>query len=597
MRVAPLLTSLLKSSGRAGEARDELPIRAELYSVERLEQYALTLAAEHQVSAVPRRGRRLLPRLEENARHLVAAYRALAEAIRKEHSISPAAEWFVDNFHIVEEQLREIRQDLPAGYYKELPKLERGRLAGYPRIYALALALIAHTDSHLDTETLRRFIRAYQRITPLTIGELWAVAISLRLALVENLRRLASRIVAARAAREEADALADKLLELAGRESNSLTSLLAGRLGQREDLDRAFVVQLTQRLREQDPAVMPFFDWLDKQLQKRGQTTEQIVHLEHQRQAAAQVTVGNIITSMRLLSTLDWRDFFESVSLVDPVLAEDPAAVYAHMNFATRDRYRHVIERISKRTRASELDIARAAVRLAQAQANGATDSAHAHIGFYLIDDGCAALEKNFAYRPQFGERLRRAVLAHPTLFYLGTLTLLAALILTALVFIAYRAGTSSNVLILFGVLSLVPASDLALSVLNWDVTHLFGPRLLPSMESTDGIPAEAMTMVVVPTLFTNADTIKELIEKLEVHYLANQDENLYLALLGDFADAPREEMSDDDELLELAFSSIEELNARYSDDRMRRFHLFMRRRLWNEREGKWMGWERKRGK
>src|SRR5437764_4597676 len=457
MRVAPLLTSLLKSSGRAGEARDELPIRAELYSVERLEQYALTLAAEHQVSAVPRRGRRLLPRLEENARHLVAAYRALAEAIRKEHSISPAAEWFVDNFHIVEEQLREIRQDLPAGYYKELPKLERGRLAGYPRIYALALALIAHTDSHLDTETLRRFIRAYQRITPLTIGELWAVAISLRLALVENLRRLASRIVAARAAREEADALADKLLELAGRESNSLTSLLAGRLGQREDLDRAFVVQLTQRLREQDPAVMPFFDWLDKQLQKRGQTTEQIVHLEHQRQAAAQVRVGNIITSMRLLSTLDWRDFFESVSLVDPVLAEDPAGIYARMNFQTRDRYRHVIERVSKRTRAVELEVARAAVRLAtQAQQADSTDSARAHVGFHLIDDGRAELERQFAYRPNLRERLHRAILAHPTLFYLGTLALLTTLIVAALVVGAYQAGAHLALLVSLGLLSLI---------------------------------------------------------------------------------------------------------------------------------------------
>ncbi|PYS94298.1 MAG: hypothetical protein DMF64_01530 [Acidobacteria bacterium] len=595
MDIASVLNPLFH---RATDARDELPIREELYSVERLEQYAATLAAEHRVSDSPRRGRRLLPRLEENARALVAAYHTLAEAIRRESAISPAAEWFVDNFHIVEDQLREVREDLPAGYYRELPKLETGELAGYPRIYALALALIAHTDSHLDTDTLRRFIRAYQQHAPLTIGELWAVAISLRLALVENLRRLAARIVAARAAREEADALADKLLELAGRESNSLTSLLAGRLGQREDLDRAFVVQLTQRLREQDPAVMPFFDWLDKQLQKRGQTTEQIVHLEHQRQAAAQVTVGNIITSMRLLSTLDWRDFFESVSLVDPVLGADPAGVYARMDFATRDRYRHVIERISKRTRAPELDVAHTAVRMAT-QATESADGLHAHVGYYLIDDGCAELEKNFAYRARPRERLRQAMLAHPTLFYLGTLALLASFIVAALVAIAYHAGASFGLLTAFVMLSLIPASDLALSILNWDVTHLLGPRLLPSMESKDGIPADAATMVVVPTLFTSADGIKELLERLEVHYLANQDENLYLALLGDFADAPRAEMPDDDALLELAFGGIEELNARHrgGDERPRRFHLFMRRRLWNEREGEWLGWERKRGK
>src|SRR5947209_12974291 len=207
---------------------DEPAVREELFSAERLEQYAATLAAGHEVSDGPRRGRPLLPRLEENARQLVAAYRTLAEAIRRERAISPAAEWFVDNFHIVEDQLREVREDLPVGYYRELPKLERGELAGYPRVYALALTFVAHTDSHLDAEALRRFIRAYQQHKPLTIGELWALAISLRLALVENLRRLASRIVASRAAREEADALADELLELAGRQPEKLTEPLAG---------------------------------------------------------------------------------------------------------------------------------------------------------------------------------------------------------------------------------------------------------------------------------------------------------------------------------------------------------------------------------
>src|SRR5688500_10253309 len=216
---------------RNAVAVEELPVREELFSAERLEQYAATLAATHEVSERPRRGRPLLPRLEENARQLVAAYRTLAEAIREGRAISPAAEWFVDNFHIVEEQLREIREDLPVGYYRELPKLERGELAGYPRIYALALTFVAHTDSHLDAEALRRFIRTYQLDRPLTIGELWALAISLRLALVENLRRLASRIVAARAAREEADALADELLELAGRQPERLTASLDGRLG------------------------------------------------------------------------------------------------------------------------------------------------------------------------------------------------------------------------------------------------------------------------------------------------------------------------------------------------------------------------------
>ena len=343
---------------------DEKPFQAEFFSVERLEQFAQTLAAEHKT--VTRKGRaQLLPRLEDNGRKLEAAYKALVEALREGRAISPAAEWLVDNYHIVEEQLREIRQDLPKSYYHELPKLAEGELEGYPRIYAVALALIAHTDSRLDTNTLQRFIAAYQTVAPLSIGELWAVAITLRLALVENLRRLAITIARARAERDEADKLADKLLELASLQPANVMSFLNERVGKREELSQTFLVQLVQRLREQHPSVMPVMDWIEKQPARQGTSVEQIIHLEHQRQAAAQVTVGNIITSMRLLSTLDWNDFFEKVSLIEPLLGKDPAGVYSRMEFASRDRYRHVIERISKRTRASELEIAKAAVNLA----------------------------------------------------------------------------------------------------------------------------------------------------------------------------------------------------------------------------------------
>src|SRR5688572_8313055 len=355
------LASLLR---KPAHDTDEKPFHAEFYSVERLEQYAQTLAAEHKT--VKQKGRaQLLPRLAENGRILESAYKALVEALRQGRAITPAAEWLVDNYHIVEEQLREIRHDLPKSYYHELPKLADGELQGYPRIYAVALALITHTDSRLDTNTLRRFIAAYQTVAPLSIGELWAVAITLRLAFVENLRRLAVSIARARAKREEADKLADKLLELASLQPTTINTIDSERLGKREELPQTFLVQLVQRLREQHPSVMPVMDWIEKQLGGQGTSVEQIIHTEHQRQAAAQVTVGNIITSMRLLSTLDWNDFFEQVSLIEPVLGNDPAGVYSRMEFASRDRYRHVVERISKRTRASELEIAEAVVKLA----------------------------------------------------------------------------------------------------------------------------------------------------------------------------------------------------------------------------------------
>src|SRR6185503_549616 len=327
----------------------------------------------------------------------------------------------------------------------------------------------------------------------------------------------------------------------------------------------------------------------------------------------------NIITSMRLLSTLDWRDFFESVSLIEPLLGADPAGAYAKMEFATRDRYRHVIERISKRTRANELEVARAAVELAenairpkdkgQGEVTEGTIETYlhqppeSHVGFYLVDDGLPQLESSFAYRPKLSEKLRRLVCRHATAAYLGTLAFLTLLVVTPLVIGIYvcsiRAGSTASwpLIIIAVLLAIIPASDLAVSVLNWDLTHFLPPRLVPRMETATGIPEEACTMVVVPTIFSGESQVKALVERLEIHYLANQVKHIYFALLGDFPDADTEESPDDDLLLEIAQAGIAELNSRHSKGELQRFHLFHRRRLWNPGEGRWIGWERKRGK
>ena len=578
------------------DTKNEEPIRAELFSVERLEQFAVVLAEQQKAVYLPKIFPKLLPRLEDNGNILIAAYRSLAEAIRSERAISPAAEWLVDNFHIVEEQLREIREDLPKSFYRELPKLKTGDFAGFPRIYAVAVTIVAHTDSRLEVETLKKFFQAYQTVTPLKIGELWASAISLRLALVENLRRLAARIVVAREEREEADTLADEILELAAANSGELLPLLNNRLGSRKIFGYAFIAQITRRLREQDPSINPVFDWFEKRLQKQGENIEQIVQSEHQRQAATQVTVGNIITSMRLLSTLDWQQFFETVSFTDQILRQDSSGIYAKMDFKTRDRYRDVIEKIAKRTQADELEVARCAVKLsATAEIQDARQN---HVGYYLIDEGRAKLEKHFNYRPRLFERFHRAASNHPTFFYLGAIIFLTLTMVGLLVFVADIFYGDPFLLIIFIVLSLIPASDLAVSMVNLDVTHTFVPRLLPRMDFSTESPQDAQTFVVIPTLLTSVETVEDSLEKLEVHYLANQDPNFYFALLSDFADAPAAEMPSDEQILDTAIAGIEQLNVRHQRaDGAPLFFLFHRRRLWNEPEGKWMGWERKRGK
>ena len=284
---------------------------------------------------------------------MLAAYRATAAELEDGRGVVPASEWLLDNYHLVEEQIREIRDDLPSGYYRQLPKLAEGPFAGYPRVFGLAWAFVAHTDSHLDPDILRRFIAAYQRVQPLTIGELWAVAITLRIVLIENLRRLADQITIGRGARRDADALADRLLASGGARS-ALETDIATRSS--EPLSELFAAQLAKRLRDQDPRTTPSLGWLEQRLGLQDTSIDEVVLHAQQRQGASNVTVRNVITSMRLISDIDWAELFESVSLVDTQLRA--ASNFAAMDFPTRDLYRSAIEQLARGSSSSELEIA-----------------------------------------------------------------------------------------------------------------------------------------------------------------------------------------------------------------------------------------------
>ena len=573
------------------------PIVAELFSVERLEQHGESLAAAQPVSPRRRTGRSIRPRVADNGRVLLNAYRALAQAIRDERSITPAAEWLVDNFHIVEEQLREIRDDLPADYYHELPKLADGHLEGYPRVLGLAWAYIAHTDSRFDPDSLRRLVVAYQRVEALTLGELWAIAISLRILLVENLRRVSEQIVRSRVARQRADELADSLLGL-GTESPEAAAAMLRRL-YRLELPTAGKVQLFQRLRDLDPAVTPALQWLEELLAAQGTTAEETVRLEHQRQASMNVTVRNVITSMRLISWFDWAQFVESVSLVDEALRQGSA--FAQMDFSSRDRYRHAVEELARGSGLSEVEVARAATAMTDQQPHNSTTASPATLdpGFVLIGDGRPAFELSIKARVPVAVRFQRAYLKAATSGYLGSLALATALAIALPVLITLSNGGAGLGLILLALVALGPASDLAVALVNRGVTTLLGPRPLPRLELADGVPTDLRTLVVVPTLLANAADVEQQVAGLEIHYLANPDGDLRFALLSDWLDAETETTVEDDALLAVAAAAVDRLNVRHGDapGGGARFLLFHRKRRWNEAEGCWMGWERKRGK
>ncbi|HEV2616238.1 MAG TPA: glucoamylase family protein [Candidatus Acidoferrales bacterium] len=581
----------------------EEPIRAELFSLERLEQHAESLAAAQVVTKKTVRGHPLIPRVRDNGRVLLESYRATSLAIEEGRAITPAAEWLVDNFHIVDEQLREIQDDLPTGYYRTLPKLASGHLEGYPRVYGVAWAFVAHTDSRFDPEALHRFVSAYQRVQPLTIGELWAVAITLRVVLIENLRRLAERIVRSRAARQEADRLAEALLGTSAR-----PAAFAATLAEFENrpLETAFAVQLVQRLRDLDPKVAPVLVWLDKRLADAGTNADEVVHAEHQEQGAINISVRNIVTSMRSISAFDWPEFFEAVSLVDEILRRDTH--FADMDFSTRDNYRHAIEDLSRGSQHSETEVAKRVVRHVQQAVSRVSEATHnggdanrdrrSEPGYYLISRGRPAFERELGFHVSLRRWLLRLYIRAAVPGYLGTIALLTGVLLALPLLLSFAHGTGIKSLILLGVFAAVPASDLAIALINRAVMDSLGPRRLPRMELR-GVPPELRTIIAVPTLLTTPADVSEHIERLEVHYLANPEGDLRFALISDWADAASETLPGDDDLLAIAVAGISKLNQRHGPtaDGGDRFFIFHRRREWNERERKWMGWERKRGK
>ncbi len=572
----------------------EQPFRAELYSIDLLQRHARLLAERHKEVAERRGPNLLLPRLTANEK-LLRAYNEETLQVEKSRRITPASEWLLDNFYLIEEQIRMARRHLPRGFSRELPHLTSGPTAQLPRVYDLALELISHVDGRIDAEHLTSFVAAYQETVPLKLGELWAVPIMLRLALIENLRRVAAMLECERKDRDAADYWTDRLIHIAETEPEKLIVAVARMAQSGITLNRAFVTQFWTRLQQKAPTLKLALNWIEERLAAEGFTVEQLVQSENQNQAANQISVGNSISSLRFLDAMDWREFVETLSVVEQSLRRDPADVYGDMDFATRDAYRHVVEKIARHSEFNELEVAEMALDLAGR--NAASSGRWSHVGYYLIDEGLPELEHSARMQVPLRMRVPRLVRRYPLTFYLGSISVISAALTVWFVWMAMGVNPPSWVIGLAALLGVVAASQLALALVNWAATVFMRPHLLPRLDFSSGIPAECRTMVVVPTMVTSARGTESLLEAIEVRYLGNRDANVYFALLTDFCDAPEEHLPNDEALLQQVRDGIAALNARYQEDRPCIFYLFHRPRLWNEQDKVWMGHERKRGK
>ncbi|HZJ00478.1 MAG TPA: glucoamylase family protein [Gemmatimonadaceae bacterium] len=572
------------------------PIRGEVFGADRLARHARQIARKHRL--LPPRKQRghgpLLDRLNDTRAVLNEVNERLTDASLRGVDISPAGEWLLDNFYIVQEHIREIRTNLPSGYYQELPKLANGTLAQYPRVYDVAIELIAHTEGHLSLENITLFVREYQKVAKLSMGELWAIPTMFRLGLVENIRRMSLRVQARLDEVEEADRIAAQIMTANDESPEALATQLDRFINDHPPFTPTFVARFLHQIRGYQVNFTPLV-WLEQWIAEDGPSAEVAVTRSNRMIALTQITVSNCITSLRAIGRLDWKEFVESQSETEMILRKDPSGHYARMTFGTRDEYRHVVEHIAKRTKRPEEEIANLALGLSvESQARG--DERRSHVGYNLIDEGRLVLERVTGYKPPPGESIYRWIRRHPTAVYFGSITTFTALLLAAVLAAVATSNLASALAVLL--VSLIPANEIAISVVNQLVTMLLPPHLLPKLEfREDGIPEEFRTAVVVPTLFGSVRAVREALEHIEVQYLANRDPNLSFAILSDFPDADAETKEGDDEILDAATRGINDLNAKYPAPTGDTFNLFHRKRLWNEKQGVWMGWERKRGK
>jgi cyclic beta-1,2-glucan synthetase len=567
----------------------EPPNRSEIFGLERFAQHGRSLAETHRADLSARSAGLFFPRLADNIRTLREAQQYIGAQARTGYQVSPAAEWLLDNFHLIESQLKEIHEGLPRRYFRDLPVLIDEPLRGLPRIYSVAWAFVAHTDGAFDEELLSHFLAAYQQVRELSLGELWALPTTLRVVLVENLRRLAERLATNKAAREIANLVGDRIEAYPVARLDAIVELL-----NRRGVGRTFLVQIAQRLQDHHATGLTVYhDWLLARLPDLAAAQVQ----QPAEQAADNLSVSNAIRSLRLIGNADWPDLVNQVSTTMQRLLRSPA--FEAERSDTRDATLHQIERLARRSGRAEAEVAQILVELMQAR--GDTPAGPAN--HWLHGDGRVELLRRLDLREGAAELWLawRQRLALPV--YLVTLAGASAALVAWMLMQHSHALPGPQVplwiTLLAATLMLFPASEAVVAVINRLISESIRPSHLPRLALAHGIPPGDRVMVVIPGMLTSDTAVGELVQRLELHHLANPERYAQFALLTDWADAPTATLHTDTPLLDTAVRRIAALNARHAiaADQPPRFIVLHRHREFSNTEGAYIGWERKRGK
>jgi len=549
-------------------------------------EHAANISKRHEIQPGRYSINYLLSRMEENYKYIATSYKRLSLYVNRKRRIPDAAEWLLDNFYIIEKQTKELRLSIQRKYFRHLPVMKSGAYRGYPRVFALVHELVSHSDSVVEQDVLIEFTTEYQKLLKLSDAEIWSLETMIRLALLQNIRRTCERIMQSAIQYERAETVAKQLYAV--RDDKAKIREIVGDNLRNFDVNRSnFFEALIKILRNLGDCRL-IFAAIDKRLTSLNMSADDIVQIEHQKQAARHISLGNAVTSLRFILNLDFTEIFESLSVVEQILSTDPLGAYPKMDKDSKNYYRKNVERIAKKHSIAEVEVAKCAVSMALEYEG--ENAKKRHVGYYLINQ-----ELNLPSEPS---------VAAKSAWYILSVVISAVVISGALGWLAYWGASAAIgyygrllygwgiwVGVAAGLAALIPVSDIIINILNYIVTRGVKVTMIPKLELADGIPDDGKTLVVISTLLMNSKDARRLAEKLEVYRAANNEQNLCFGILSDFADS-FEELSETDELALSAMErEIVELNKKYGN-----FYLFHRKRSFSARDKKYMGYERKRG-
>lgn len=573
-----------------------LNIKGALLDTQQLEDYLRKIASGHVLQDKSNKYTYPIPRLKENFEFITEVYNLLNEHIKLKLPIHPAGEWILDNFYIIDETVKTVTKELTLKKYTNFLGIANGPYAGFARIYVLASEIVAYTDGKINGKNLEVLLKAYEDKKTLSMDEIWNINTFLRMALIENIREACEKIYSAQLQKYKVENIIERLVENKSKDELQFKNIgeYKTKVIEQGEMKYPFIEYMSYRLKQYGKKAYPFLNILEEQVNKMGTEISEVIKKEHFDIAVRKVSVGNCIISIKNINRINMIEIFEKINGVEEILKKDPVNVYSKMDYKTRIYYRNKLKEISKKTKISEIYIARKCLELSSMEyekSNMDSNNKKAHVGYYLIADGEPKLLEILQ-----NKKVPRQNNMHKAKKYITALAVVT--IAFAGVYGLYINTQINNIVLslILSILLLIPIETIFTQIAQYILGKTKNTKIIPKLDFRNGIPEQNATFVVIPTIIKNGKRVEELMHKLEVYYIANKSDNIYFALLGDCSTSSNEEEGFDEEVINTGKKMVDILNKKYPDEKFTKFNFIYRKRMWNEGEEAYLGWERKRG-